>query len=52
MSILKECDMEKNCEAAEAVNTVCSFNKGRNLIPYSALINRFRNREWNVCTAR
>ena len=25
MSILKECDKEKNCDSAEAVNTVCSL---------------------------
>lgn len=46
------CDMEKNCEAAEAINTVCSFNNERHLIPYTALINLFHNREWNVFTAR
>jgi hypothetical protein len=28
----------ENCEAAEAVNTVCSFNNERHLIPYAALI--------------
>jgi len=30
--------MEKNCEAADAVNTVCSFNNKRHLTPYAALI--------------
>ena len=30
--------MEKNCEAAEGVNNVCSFNNERYLIPYAALI--------------
>jgi len=44
--------MEKNCKAAKTVNTVCSFNNERHLIPYAALINRFYNREWNVFTAR
>ena len=44
MSILKEHDMQKNCEAAEAVNTVCSFNNEHHLIAYAALINRFHNR--------
>jgi len=38
MSILKAHNMEKNCEAAEAVNTVCSFNNERHLIAYAALI--------------
>jgi len=52
MNILKECDMGKNCEAAEVVDTVCSFNNERHLIPYAALINRFHNREWNLLTAR
>ena len=44
MNILKEHDTQKNCEAAEAVNTVCSFNNERHLIAYAALINRFHNR--------
>jgi hypothetical protein len=48
MSILEECDMEKNCEAAEAVNTVCSFNKECHLIPCAASINCFHNGERNV----
>jgi len=34
--------MEKNCEAAEAVNTVWSFNNKRHLIPYAALISQPR----------
>jgi hypothetical protein len=43
--------MEKNCETAEAVNTVCSFNNERHLIPYAALINRFIN-ESGMCLQR
>jgi len=51
MSILTECDMKKNCEAAEAVNTVCSFNNSH-LILYTALINCFHNPEWYVFTVQ
>jgi hypothetical protein len=44
--------MEKNCEAAAAINILCSFHNERHLIPYVALINRFHYRERNVFTAR
>ena len=43
--------MEKNCETAAAINTLCSFHNERHLISYAALRNRFIT-ESGMCLQR